>query len=85
VLRARDWPGKQELRSVDLTREELESFDCVVVLTDHRAFDYEMVVESSSLLLDTRNALGARDAANIFRLGAPSRQSGAVVGNAIAV
>jgi len=75
VLRARDWPGRTELRSVDLTREVLAAADCVVILTDHRTFDYDQIVESSPLLLDTRNALGARDAAHVFRLGAPSRQA----------
>jgi hypothetical protein len=29
------------------------------------------VVESSKLVLDTRNALGANAGANVFRLGAP--------------
>jgi UDP-N-acetyl-D-glucosamine dehydrogenase len=72
VLRARDWPGKVELRSVDITREAIATYDCVVILTDHRAFDYEMIVESATLLLDTRNALGARDGDHIFRLGAPT-------------
>jgi len=75
VLRQRDWPGRTELRSVDLTREQVAKYDCVVILTDHRAFDYDMIVEAAPLLLDTRNALGARDAAHIFRLGAPSRQA----------
>jgi UDP-N-acetyl-D-glucosamine dehydrogenase len=84
VLRARDWPGQEDLRSVDLTREDIAKYDCVVILTDHRAFDYDMVVESSQLLLDTRNALGARDAAHIFRLGAPSRRSNAPAGEEIA-
>ncbi len=84
VLRARDWPGQEDLRSVDLTREDIAKYDCVVILTDHRAFDYDMVVESSQLLLDTRNALGARDAVHIFRLGAPSRRSNAPAGEEIA-
>ena len=72
VLRARDWPGKTELRSVDLTRDEVAGCDCVVILTDHRAFDYEMIVDSATLIVDTRNALGARDQDHIFRLGAPA-------------
>jgi len=84
VLHAREWPGKTELRSVDLTREAIATFDCVVILTDHRAFDYDMIVESSQLLLDTRNALGARDADYIFRLGAPSRQADAPLRHEIA-
>jgi UDP-N-acetyl-D-glucosamine dehydrogenase len=75
LLRARDWPGQGELRSVSLTHDEIASHDCVVILTDHRAFDYEQIVDSASLILDTRNALGARNAAHIFRLGAPARHT----------
>jgi UDP-N-acetyl-D-mannosaminuronate dehydrogenase len=73
VLRARDWPGKQDLTSVDLTRDELAKYDCVVILTDHKAFDYTMVVEEAALILDTRNALGANAGPNVFRLGAPHK------------
>jgi UDP-N-acetyl-D-glucosamine dehydrogenase len=79
VLHAREWAGRAELRSVDLTREEIAKYDCVVILTDHRAFDYDMIVDGSQLLLDTRNALGAREADHIFRLGAPGRQAEGVV------
>ena len=71
VLRDRDWPGRTNMESVDLTRERLAQYDIVVVLTDHKAFDYRMVVEASTLVLDTRNALGANAGANVFRLGAP--------------
>jgi UDP-N-acetyl-D-glucosamine dehydrogenase len=69
VVRARDWAGARELRSVDLTREALASADCAVVLTDHRAFDYGMVAEAAALVVDSRNAVAP--APHVFRLGAP--------------
>jgi UDP-N-acetyl-D-glucosamine dehydrogenase len=72
-LHARDWPGKADLTSVDLTREELARYDLVAVLTDHRAFDYPMVVSASKLVLDTRNALGPGAGPHVFRIGAPNR------------
>jgi UDP-N-acetyl-D-mannosaminuronate dehydrogenase len=31
--------------------------DCVVVLTDHSNFNYEMIAAESRLVLDCRNAL----------------------------
>ncbi len=40
VLHARDWPGEDDMRSVDATPQELARHDSVVILTDHRAFDY---------------------------------------------
>ena len=74
IVRARDWAGGCELRPVDPTREVLATADCVVVLTDHRAFDYAMVADAAPLIVDTRNAVGA--APHVFRLGAPrSRES----------
>jgi UDP-N-acetyl-D-glucosamine dehydrogenase len=40
---------------VELTPEELETADAVVVLTDHDAFDYDLVAAHAPYVLDTRN------------------------------
>ncbi|MCX6538668.1 MAG: nucleotide sugar dehydrogenase [Acidobacteria bacterium] len=42
--------------------------DCVVVTTDHDAFDYDALVGKASLILDTRNALRKYQGAHIHRL-----------------
>jgi UDP-N-acetyl-D-glucosamine dehydrogenase len=42
--------------------------DCVVVVTDHKAFDYEMLVERASLIVDTRNVLKGMTSERIVRL-----------------
>ncbi len=42
--------------SVPLSKEMLERVDCVLILTDHSDVDYERVVESGQLIVDTRNA-----------------------------
>ena len=39
-------------------REELRAADAVVIVTDHKQFDYETVLAEASLIVDTRNALG---------------------------
>ncbi|HZT42993.1 MAG TPA: nucleotide sugar dehydrogenase [Chthonomonadaceae bacterium] len=44
------------LNSLPLTPELLRGSDCAVVVTHHRAFDYEMIVRESPLVVDTRNA-----------------------------
>ena len=54
-----------------IARETLESADCVVVLTDHRAVDYQLVASAAPLVVDTRNTLGADAGPHVFRLGAP--------------
>ena len=43
-------------RSVPLTDDLLSSVDCVTILTDHSAFDYERIVGRARLVVDTRNA-----------------------------
>jgi UDP-N-acetyl-D-glucosamine dehydrogenase len=76
VLRAREWAGRLNLTSVELTRAELAKYDCVVVLTDHTAFDYRMVAAGAALVVDARNALGPSAGDHVFRLGAPMHGSG---------
>ena len=45
------------LQSIELTDAELESADCVVIVTDHSQIDYRRVTELAPLIVDTRNAL----------------------------
>jgi UDP-N-acetyl-D-glucosamine dehydrogenase len=42
--------------------------DCVVIITDHAAFDYTALVERSGLIVDTRNALKGVNSHKIVRL-----------------
>ena len=44
------------------------SADCVVIITDHAAFDYGALVERSGLIVDTRNALKGISSKKIVRL-----------------
>jgi UDP-N-acetyl-D-glucosamine dehydrogenase len=57
----------QTLRSIELTSESLRRFDCVVIVTDHSAFDYDQIVRESALVMDCRNAI-RRKAPNLVRL-----------------
>ena len=42
--------------SQELTPEFLASQDCILIATDHTAYDYDFIVQNSQLVLDTRNA-----------------------------
>jgi UDP-N-acetyl-D-glucosamine dehydrogenase len=42
--------------SIELTPAVLADADAVVIVTDHRSIDYQMVVDHASLVVDTRNA-----------------------------
>ncbi|MDR1085202.1 MAG: nucleotide sugar dehydrogenase [Deltaproteobacteria bacterium] len=43
-----------ELKSVPLNPETLQSYDAVVLLTDHDLFNHDMILKHSPLLVDTR-------------------------------
>jgi UDP-N-acetyl-D-glucosamine dehydrogenase len=43
-----------------LTPRVVADFDAVVVATDHKAFDWDMIAASAKLVVDTRNALASR-------------------------
>ena len=60
--------GGREVPSVELTADELSAAAAVLVVTDHRNIDYRLVVDSASLILDTRNALKAFDDDKVVRL-----------------
>jgi UDP-N-acetyl-D-glucosamine dehydrogenase len=48
-----------KLKSETLTPEYLATLDCTLIATDHSAFDWDMVVRHSHLVVDTRNATHA--------------------------
>jgi UDP-N-acetyl-D-glucosamine dehydrogenase len=45
-----------DLESQELTPEYLSSLDCVLIATDHSAYDWNMIVRHARLVVDTRNA-----------------------------
>jgi len=45
-----------DLESRELTPEFLAEQDCVLIATDHSAYDYDFIVRHSQLVVDTRNA-----------------------------
>jgi UDP-N-acetyl-D-glucosamine dehydrogenase len=61
------------LDSSELTAELLAKQDAVVILSDHRAYDYAWIVRFSDLVVDTRNATEAVSIGRekIVRIGAP--------------
>lgn len=65
------WRGGYPVESTSYSRELIVAADCVVVLTDHEAFDFNELAAAAPLIVDTRNAVPA-DGANVFRIGAPN-------------
>jgi UDP-N-acetyl-D-glucosamine dehydrogenase len=56
-------------RSVPLTAQALKTADCVVILTDHKCFDYDFIFKHSRLILVARNAIQRRGAKKLYTLG----------------
>ena len=44
------------MRSTKLTDRNIKKYDCVLIATDHSAYDYKWIVKNSQLVVDTRNA-----------------------------
>lgn len=54
-----------DLSSVEVTAESLQSYDAVVLLTDHTDFDYDLILEHAPILVDTRGKY--RDTPGVVR------------------
>lgn len=52
----RHYPDLPAMDSQALTPEYLAAQDCVLISTDHSAYDYDFIVQHSKMVLDTRNA-----------------------------
>lgn len=46
-----------KMHSIELTQENLNSYDLIVISTDHSDYDYKFIYNHAKLILDTRNAL----------------------------
>ena len=49
-----------DLTSVPDLMQAVGGADCVVIVTNHKVYDYPAILEAAVLVVDTRNALGAR-------------------------
>ncbi len=54
ILRQDTW----EKASVPDLLKAVRDVDCVVIVTNHKVYDYAALLESAKLIVDTRNALG---------------------------
>ena len=69
-VHGREWSGKRDIQSQPVARGMFSKYDCVVIITDHKSFDYEAMVADADLIVDTRNAI-KKPAPHVFKLGGP--------------
>jgi UDP-N-acetyl-D-glucosamine dehydrogenase len=56
-----------DLQTTSTPLDELPTFDCVILVTDHSAYDIPALVAASKLFIDTRNTTRGLTAPNIIR------------------
>jgi len=49
-----------QLKSEPDLQDALKKADCVVIITNHSNYDYDQILELSTLIVDARNALGVK-------------------------
>jgi UDP-N-acetyl-D-glucosamine dehydrogenase len=54
----RHYPNMPDMKSVELTKQSLASYDLVLIATHHKAYDWQFVADNAKLIVDSRNALG---------------------------
>ncbi|MCK9505345.1 MAG: hypothetical protein M0Q95_14330 [Porticoccaceae bacterium] len=48
-----------DLTWVPLTADNISSYDCILIATDHDAFDHDALVHNARLMVDTRGRIKA--------------------------
>ena len=62
----RHYPGV-DLSSIPLNDAALQSADCVLLITDHSAYDYNWIASKAKLIVDTRNAFKGISGNHIYQ------------------
>jgi len=58
----------KKMKSVKISGPALNKYDCAVIVTNHKAFNYGQIVKNSKAIVDTRNALKKFKAPNIHKI-----------------
>jgi UDP-N-acetyl-D-glucosamine dehydrogenase len=64
----REHPDLMGLKSVKISPENLQKYDVTVLLTDHSYYDHDMILNSSALVLDSRNYFKEYSSKNLFKI-----------------
>ena len=56
-----------DFKSVEITADTLSQMDCVLLVTDHDNFDYNLIQKNSALVLDTRGRYRHQNFANVVK------------------
>jgi UDP-N-acetyl-D-glucosamine dehydrogenase len=68
IPKTREHGGLAGMKSVPFDRPTIAGYDAVIIVTDHTAIDWRLLVDSAEIVIDTRNATAhvAKGKAHIF-------------------
>ncbi len=58
---------KYNLNMASVPLENIQKYDCIVIVTDHNDYDYAQIVREAQLVVDTRNATSGITSAKVVR------------------
>ncbi|MCE0448892.1 MULTISPECIES: nucleotide sugar dehydrogenase [Brevibacillus] len=64
------------VRSIPHDLEQMKNYDCMVLVTNHKSFDYQKFADLGVAIIDTRNAFDSITGQHIYKLGNPARMHG---------
>ena len=56
IPKMRSYPSLLNVFSINLTIDNVLKYDAVIICTDHDNIDYQLLIDNSKLIIDTRNA-----------------------------
>lgn len=56
-----------KMKSIELNEKTIQSYDCVLIATDHSDYDYEWIVKHSAVIVDTRGVTNDIECGNVLR------------------
>ncbi|MFM1651128.1 nucleotide sugar dehydrogenase [Brevibacillus sp. B_LB10_24] len=62
-----------EVHSITYDLNSMRQYDCMVLVTNHRVFDYQKIADLGVAIIDTRNAFAGIDLPNIYRIGSSAK------------
>lgn len=63
------------VHTIDYDLPAFQTYDCMVLITNHQSFDYEQLADLNIPILDTRNAFKGIHRPNIHKLGYTEQES----------
>jgi len=49
--------NKYKINNISITKNIIQKYDVVMILSDHDCFDYNLIKKESKILIDTRNRI----------------------------